>query len=106
VRRLFAILGHAEKVRLLRDLGFFSDEEFSIEGHRIQPRKLTAKLFEKTLVKPDVRDIVVLKVDVFGLKGGMRNALHLQTGRFLRREETGLLPWLGLQRTLPPLWQL
>jgi lysine 6-dehydrogenase len=43
--------GHAEKVGLLRDLGFFSDEEVSVEGHRIQPRKLTAKLFEKTLVK-------------------------------------------------------
>jgi saccharopine dehydrogenase-like NADP-dependent oxidoreductase len=62
--------GHVEKVRLLRDLGFFSDEEVSVEGHRIQPRKLTAKLFEKTLVKPNVRDLVVLKIDVFGLKGG------------------------------------
>jgi len=60
--------GHAEKVRLLRDLGFFSNEEISIEGHRVQPRKLTAKLFEKVLVKPNVKDIVVLKVDVVGLK--------------------------------------
>lgn len=64
--------GHVEKVRLLKDLGFFSDKEISVEGQQIQPRKLTAKLFERTLIKPNVRDLVVLKVEVAGLKGGKK----------------------------------
>ncbi|MEM2338537.1 MAG: saccharopine dehydrogenase family protein [Candidatus Bathyarchaeia archaeon] len=64
--------GHAEKVRLLRDLGFFSDKEISIEGQQIQPRKLTAKLFERTLIKPNMRDFVVLRVEVAGSKGGKK----------------------------------
>ncbi|MEM3727798.1 MAG: saccharopine dehydrogenase family protein [Candidatus Bathyarchaeia archaeon] len=64
--------GHAEKIKLLRDLGFFSDKEVSVEGCRIQPRKLTAKLFERALVKPNVKDVVVLKVEVYGLKDGRK----------------------------------
>ncbi|MEM0095467.1 MAG: saccharopine dehydrogenase family protein [Candidatus Bathyarchaeia archaeon] len=65
-------LGHAEKIRLLRDLGFFDDKEIAVNGVNLQPRKLTAKLFEKNLYKPDVKDIVVLKVDVHGYrKNGM-----------------------------------
>ena len=39
---------------------------------RISPRKVTAKLFEKKLVKPDVKDFVILRVEVFGLKNGKK----------------------------------
>lgn len=64
--------GHAEKIKMLRELGFFSDKEVTIEGHRVRPRKLTAKLFEEKLVKPDVKDVVVLRVEVLGLKNGRK----------------------------------
>jgi len=60
--------GHAEKIRLLRELGFFSDEEITVDGIKMQPRKFTSRLFERLLCKPDVRDVVALKVEVFGYK--------------------------------------
>jgi saccharopine dehydrogenase-like NADP-dependent oxidoreductase len=64
--------GHAEKIKLLRELDLFNDEEVIVEGCRISPRKVTAKLFEEKLVKPDVKDFVVLRVEVFGLKNGKK----------------------------------
>jgi saccharopine dehydrogenase-like NADP-dependent oxidoreductase len=64
--------GHAEKIKLLRELGLFNDEEVIVEGRRISPRKVTAKLFEKKFVKPDVKDFVILRVEVFGLKNGKK----------------------------------
>ncbi|MQK95238.1 saccharopine dehydrogenase family protein, partial [Escherichia coli] len=64
--------GHAEKIKLLRDLGFFSDKEIIVEGQRVLPRKVAAKLFEERLIKPDVKDVVVLRVEVFGLKNGRK----------------------------------
>jgi saccharopine dehydrogenase-like NADP-dependent oxidoreductase len=62
--------GHADKMILLKDLGFFNSEEISIDGVSLQPRRLTARLFEKKLHKPDIKDIVALKVEVYGLKNG------------------------------------
>ncbi len=60
--------GHVEKIKLLRELGLFSDQEVIVEGHHMLPRKFTAKLFEERLVKPEVKDVVVLRVDILGLK--------------------------------------
>lgn len=62
--------GHAEKVRLLRDLGFFSSEEMMLNGVKIQPRKLTAKLFERKLCNLAIKDVVALKVEIHGYRKG------------------------------------
>lgn len=56
--------GHAEKIKLLRDLGFF-DEPY---------RQMTIKLLEERLSLPELRDLVVMSVKVIGLKGGSRVA--------------------------------
>jgi len=64
--------GHAEKIMLLRDLGFFSDEEIMVDDVSLQPRKFTAKLFEKHLYKPKVKDLVALKVEVYGYRKGRK----------------------------------
>jgi saccharopine dehydrogenase-like NADP-dependent oxidoreductase len=64
--------GHAEKIRLLRDLGFFSGEEIEVNGFRLQPKKFTAKIFEKYLYNPTVKDIVALKVEVYGYRKGVK----------------------------------
>jgi saccharopine dehydrogenase-like NADP-dependent oxidoreductase len=58
--------GHAEKIRMLRNLGFF--DEKPIDG--IVPRLITSKLFERKLVHPDVKDLVAMKVFVSGLRRG------------------------------------
>lgn len=71
--------GHAEKISMLRALGFFEEEQVEIEGIRLSPRKLTAKLFQQKLCKPEIGDIVALKVEVSGVKGSkpVRRIYHL-----------------------------
>lgn len=58
--------GHAEKIRLLRDLGFFDEKQ--IDG--VSPRSLTIKILEQKLSLPDVKDLVAMKVEVNGIKNG------------------------------------
>ncbi len=58
--------GHAEKIRLLRDLGFFDEEP--IDG--IPPRSLTIKVFERKLSLPEIKDLVAMRVEVDGIKNG------------------------------------
>jgi saccharopine dehydrogenase-like NADP-dependent oxidoreductase len=62
--------GHAEKIKLLKTLGFFEEEQIDVEGVSVSPRKLTVKLFEQKLRKPEIKDIVALKVEVAGVKNG------------------------------------
>lgn len=62
--------GHAEKVGLLKALGFFDERQIDVEGVNLSPRKLTVKLLEQKLWKPEVKDIVALKVEVSGVKNG------------------------------------
>lgn len=62
--------GHAEKVKVLKTLGFFEEETIDADGVRVSPRRLTAKLLQKKLWKPEIRDVVVLKVEVSGDKNG------------------------------------
>lgn len=62
--------GHAEKVKLLKALGFFEEEPINADGVSVMPRKLTVRLFERKLWKPEVKDVVALKVDVSSVKNG------------------------------------
>ena len=60
--------GHAEKVKMLRTLGFFDEKQIVVNGVNVSPRKVTAKLFEQKLRMPKVKDLVALKVEVSGVK--------------------------------------
>jgi lysine 6-dehydrogenase len=62
--------GHAEKIKLLKTLGFFEEEPIDVDGISVSPRKLTVKLLEQKLRKPEVKDVVALKVEVSGVKNG------------------------------------
>jgi len=62
--------GHAEKIKLLEAIGLFKEEKIKVEDVEVSPRKLAAKLLEQTLRKPEVKDFVALKVEVFGVKNG------------------------------------
>jgi saccharopine dehydrogenase-like NADP-dependent oxidoreductase len=66
--------GHVEKITLLKSLGFFDDKPVNIENLSIPPREVTAVLFERRLKRKDVPDIVVMRVDVSGVKNGKRVA--------------------------------
>jgi saccharopine dehydrogenase-like NADP-dependent oxidoreductase len=56
--------GHAEKIELLRTLGYFSKEPIS-SNDSISPAQLTAKLFKERL-KGDSKDLVILIVQAKG----------------------------------------
>ena len=64
--------GHAEKVKMLRTLGFFDEKQIVVDGVNVSPRKVTAKLFEQKLRMPKVKDLVALKVEVSGVKNGKK----------------------------------
>jgi len=63
--------GHADKVRLLRDTGFFSSEPTPVDGAEIRPIDLTtALLFPLWQREPDEEDVTVLRVVVDGTEDG------------------------------------
>ena len=64
--------GHAEKVKLLRTLGFFSSTKVNLEGAQIQPRTLTAKILEQKLSNRTPKDIVALKTETQGTRDKKR----------------------------------
>jgi len=71
--------GHAERIKLLDALGLFEERQIDVEGVDVSPRKFAVKLLARKLWRPEVRDIVALKVEVSGIKGGrkMRYVYHL-----------------------------
>jgi saccharopine dehydrogenase-like NADP-dependent oxidoreductase len=60
-------------MRVLRETGFFSQEEIEVRGIRIKPMDLTAKLlFPKWKLKEGEVDITVMQVMVEGKKEGKK----------------------------------
>lgn len=64
--------GHADKINLIRALGFFEEKKIDIDGMAIYPRRLTAKLLGQKLRRSEIRDVVALEVRVAGIKGQKR----------------------------------
>ena len=63
--------GHIEKMRVLRDTGFFGREEMDVHGTPVKPMDLTARLlFPKWKLQEGEVDITVMQVMVEGLKDG------------------------------------
>jgi lysine 6-dehydrogenase len=63
--------GHIEKIRLLRESGFFGTEAVEIGGVKVRPLDLTAKLlFPMWQLKPNDVDFTVMKIIVQGENGG------------------------------------
>ncbi len=63
--------GHIEKMAVMRATGLFSHEEIEVNGVRIRPIDVTAKLmFPKWELRPGEEDLTVMKVIVEGESGG------------------------------------
>jgi saccharopine dehydrogenase-like NADP-dependent oxidoreductase len=65
--------GHIDKMKVLRDTGFFRKDPINVKGVRISPLDLTAQLlFPKWKLNPGEADITIMKVIVEGRKGKKR----------------------------------
>ena len=65
--------GHVEKMRMLRDLGFFSAEPIDVAGAAIRPLDVTAKLlFGAWRLEPGMPELTVMRVEVEGWSEGRR----------------------------------
>ena len=62
--------GHIDKIGLLRDLGFFDEDNVAVGDVRVSPRLMTARLLERSLWRPEVGDILAMTVEVAGVKQG------------------------------------
>ena len=58
--------GHAAKIRLLKELGYFDEAPVAVEGRPISPRALSAALLTRALTEEGVRDLVVFRVEALG----------------------------------------
>ncbi len=61
--------GHREKIKLLLDLGFFSNKPMSIHGLEVTPRSITQQILRKALTRPDIQDILTMQINMYGEKG-------------------------------------
>jgi lysine 6-dehydrogenase len=65
--------GHAEKMRMLRESGFFSQESIQVSGIKVRPLDLTSKLlFSKWKLDEGEEDFTVMRIIVEGRKDGKR----------------------------------
>ncbi|MBS7632085.1 saccharopine dehydrogenase family protein [Candidatus Bathyarchaeota archaeon] len=60
--------GHADKIMVLKSLGFFEDKPINVQGISVSPQMVTVKLLSSKLAQPEIRDIVALRVVVSGVK--------------------------------------
>ena len=69
--------GHAEKIRLLRELGFFSDEPVQAGGNSVKPLDVTAALLIKHWkLAPGEHELTVMRVEVEGADEDGHHLLH------------------------------
>jgi saccharopine dehydrogenase-like NADP-dependent oxidoreductase len=64
--------GHIEKMRMLRELGFFGEEPIELRGGAtVRPLDLTSKLlFAEWKLEPGMPELTVMRVEVEGEKNG------------------------------------
>lgn len=62
--------GHAEKIKMLRDLGLFESTELQVDGAVIRARRVIERLFDEKLAFSEIGDILMLKVIVSGKRRG------------------------------------
>jgi lysine 6-dehydrogenase len=90
--------GTAEKMRMLRELGFFSSQCIQVGGQSVRPLDVTARLlFKAWELRPGMAEFTVMRVCAEGLKRGRMQRLVCdmldrtdQHGQFSMARTTGL----------------
>jgi lysine 6-dehydrogenase len=70
--------GHADAMRMIRDLGLLSSEPIDVDGARVAPREMFISVAGPRLRKDprESPDVVALRVDVRGSRGGREVGLR------------------------------
>lgn len=64
--------GTIEYLRVLKALGFFSEEPVDVDGRKVKPLDVTAKLlFPKWKMKPEDREFTAMRVTITGTENGV-----------------------------------
>ncbi|MCP4150742.1 MAG: saccharopine dehydrogenase [bacterium] len=105
--------GHIEKMAVLRETGFFDQEEIEINGTKIRPLDFTAKLlFPKWEMKDGDVDLTVLQVIIEGKKDGvskryeynMLDKLDKETNTHSMARTTGYTATVGMRMLVKGLY--
>ena len=63
--------GHAERMRLLRDMGLFSRKPLEINGNQVSPLDMTSKLmFDMWSPQGEGHDLAIMRIVIEGLRQG------------------------------------
>ena len=62
--------GHYERLKQFKDLGFLSLNPLEVKGHPIVPRDVFHAIMDRAWTFNDEPDLLILRVDVLGTKGG------------------------------------
>ncbi len=90
--------GHAEMMLIFRETGFFDKEEIDIEGVKISPLQMTARvLFPKWQMQKGDEDITVMRLEISGQKNNenvtynftLYDSFHKKTGFHSMARTTG-----------------
>jgi len=82
--------GHAERMRMLRETGFFDVDPIDVGGIHVRPIDVTARLlFDAWMLRPGEQDLTVMRVEVEGTKDGKR-VRHVYTLLDRYDERTGI----------------
>jgi saccharopine dehydrogenase-like NADP-dependent oxidoreductase len=78
--------GHRDKIKLLRDLGFFSIKPIPMHGIEITPRSITQQIFRQILTRPDIHDVLTLQINMQGKREQQQQ--HYSCHLLTRYDET------------------
>jgi lysine 6-dehydrogenase len=67
--------GHARVMEAIRELGFLDSQPVDVKGVRVTPRDLAVTVMGPRLRRPEVRDLVVLRVSVEGKQKGRKKTV-------------------------------
>lgn len=79
--------GHVAIMKPIRELGLLDNEEIEVKGVKVRPRDVFIAAATPVLKKPDAEDLVALRVEASGTKGGKPTTItwqlvdHKDTGR-------------------------
>ncbi len=79
--------GHAEKIRLLIEMGLFSREKLNVAEASVSPLEVTTELLSKILSKGPPEDLTVMRVEVVGRKGPARGSITYEMVDYYDRKK-------------------